>query len=98
MAATTNPWGLDENKYYFSVGGLSNFLSLADTLIPSKQVDLEEPSFIKMLADIKKLQSRYHKESLEYDKVTSIIKFSDLLLHHHCGIINFPFNPLSNLV
>ena len=53
MAATSNPWGLDENKYYFSVGGLSNFLSLADTLLPSKQVDLEEPSFIKMLADIK---------------------------------------------
>ena len=87
MAATSNPWGLDENKYYFSVGGLSTFLSLADTLLPKEEeVQREEPSFISMLSDIKQLQTRYHRESLEFDKVSSIIKFSDLLLHHHCGM------------
>ena len=37
-------------------------------------------SFVSMLEDIKQLQARFHKESLEYDKVTSVLKFSDLLL------------------
>ncbi|TNV75802.1 hypothetical protein FGO68_gene17692 [Halteria grandinella] len=32
MAATANPWGVDENKYYINVGGLQSFLSLADNL------------------------------------------------------------------
>ena len=38
MAANTqsNPWGLDEKKYFISVGGLSQFLSLTDTILATQ--------------------------------------------------------------
>ncbi len=42
MAATQNPWGIDENKYYINVGGLSDFLNLADSLNPPKDKEVNQ--------------------------------------------------------
>ena len=30
--STTNPWGIDENKYFTDVGGIQDFLTFHDQL------------------------------------------------------------------
>jgi hypothetical protein len=55
MAGTqnSNPWGVDQDKYYVSVGGLSSFLAFADTLHPqSKQKDSPEDQQLKMMREV----------------------------------------------
>ena len=53
MAA--NPWGLDESKYFVSVGGLSSFLDLADSHLPKKPLPPQE--FTNDLAKVLDLQA-----------------------------------------
>ena len=78
MAA--NPWGLDEAKYFVSVGGLQGVLDIAG----GPPLKNKREAFTEDLQRVMDLQARHHKESLEYDRVLSLLRFSDLLLSHSC--------------
>ena len=57
---TDNPWGIDDNKYYIDVGGISDFLNFQQQIgvdLPSKEIVNDHS--IGQMKQILKLQKDY---------------------------------------
>ena len=82
-----------------SVGGLSSFLTFAETLQPqNKGHDSQEDDQLRMMREVSEAQERLHRQQMEMEKVTGLVKFSDLILASPCRSTCARFSALSRFL
>ena len=75
--ASSNPWGVDENKYYVDVGGIGDYLSLLDE--PAEQTEYPPDHELETCKQILKHQKTFQTKTLEFDHESVMREFGQFL-------------------